>query len=235
VFRLSIGSTRKVVPRAAGERTKRKILSVANELFAKSGFEGVSMRDVGAAAHLPFASVTYHFGTKLGLYRAVFHQYCAPLMTERVDRLRSIVLTASPLDDIGQIAAAIVEPIISIRDAEGGLDFAHLMAREVNDPQEFERGIVAEYFDPVARVAIGLLRRALPKVTKKRIYWAYHFAIGAIAVNHAGTGRIERLSHGVCQSSNTKELRAELTQFVTVALVGTLCPQPEQKRLTRRR
>jgi hypothetical protein len=39
----------------------------------------------------------------------------------------------------------------------GGLDFTRLIAREICDPMESERGIVAEYLDPVAFAALELL------------------------------------------------------------------------------
>ena len=72
---------RRVVPTEAGDQTKERILSAAEQLFAKSGFDGVSMRDIGRAAEVPFALITYHFQSKLGLYQALFrrHQACSPL------------------------------------------------------------------------------------------------------------------------------------------------------------
>ena len=49
---------RRVVPTEAGDQTKERILSAAEQLFAKSGFDGVSMRDIGRAAEVPFALIT---------------------------------------------------------------------------------------------------------------------------------------------------------------------------------
>jgi AcrR family transcriptional regulator len=46
-------------------------MDVAEELFATSGVEGVSVRSINAAAGLAPASVHYHFGDKDGLLRAV--------------------------------------------------------------------------------------------------------------------------------------------------------------------
>lgn len=53
--------------------TKTQILAVANELFARQGFDGVSIRDIAQEADVNVASVNYHFKNKLGLFHAIFH------------------------------------------------------------------------------------------------------------------------------------------------------------------
>jgi AcrR family transcriptional regulator len=52
--------------------TKSKILSVANELFARNGFDGVSIRDIAQAADVNVASINYHFKNKLNLLHHIF-------------------------------------------------------------------------------------------------------------------------------------------------------------------
>ncbi len=216
---------RAVKARPAGDLTKERILAAAERLFADAGFEGVSMRQVGAAADVPFALVTYHFQTKLGLYREVFRRRSRFTASARIEQLEAIKISGQPLEDVRAVAAALVEPLMRVRHEEGGLHFSRLMSREVNDPQEAERGIVAECFDPMARAAISILKQAVPSASDQQIYWAYHFATGAIAVNHANTGRIERLSEGLCQSTNVSELIRELTKFISAGMAGALCPE----------
>lgn len=213
---------RKVTPRANGEQTRAKILLAAEKLFADAGFDGVSMRQVGGAADLPFALVTYHFETKLGLYKAVFKRRADAISSGRVDHLEAIRLGPDRDGNFMAIARALVEPLMLMRDADGGANFIRLMAREVHDPIEGQRGIVAEYFDPVAKVAMNILREAAPQASDKRIAWAYHFATGALAVNYADTGRIERLSNNQCQIAQTEELMEELARFIACGLQGAL-------------
>jgi len=52
--------------------TKTKILIVANELFARNGFDGVSIRDIAQAADVNVASINYHFNNKLNLLHSIF-------------------------------------------------------------------------------------------------------------------------------------------------------------------
>ncbi len=54
--------------------TKSKILAVANELFSKQGFDGVSVRDLANAADVNVAAINYHFKNKLNLYHEI-HEY----------------------------------------------------------------------------------------------------------------------------------------------------------------
>ena len=92
VVHLSKMTGRKVVPTEGGDQTKEKILTAAEKLFAKNGFDGVSMRDVGRAAEVPFALITYHFQTKLGLYQALFRRRQDLLTTQRLERDRKSVV-----------------------------------------------------------------------------------------------------------------------------------------------
>lgn len=63
--------------------TKTKILAVANILFARQGFDGVSIRDIAQVAEVNVASVNYHFKNKLNLFHSIF-EYNYNWMQEKV-------------------------------------------------------------------------------------------------------------------------------------------------------
>ena len=224
-------AVRKVVAREGGDLTKERILVAAEQLFAKSGFDGVSMRDIGRAAEVPYALTTYHFESKLGLYRALFRRREDLLTTQRLQRLNDVQISGDRATDIHQIAAAIVEPLLEFRSLPGGLDFARLIAREICDPVESERGIVAEYLDPVAFAALRLLEKVAREVSYEQICWAFYFASGALAINNANTGRVERLSSGKCQASDSEQVARMLTAFVAAGWNGMLSPQSNPRKL----
>lgn len=50
---------------------RQRLLDAAGHTFAERGFDGVTVRDLAAEARVNLAAVGYHFGDKLGLYRAV--------------------------------------------------------------------------------------------------------------------------------------------------------------------
>lgn len=53
-----------------GEETRTRILNIALGLFGTKGFDGVSTREIAAAASVPAPSLQYYFENKQGLYIA---------------------------------------------------------------------------------------------------------------------------------------------------------------------
>jgi AcrR family transcriptional regulator len=52
--------------------TKNRILNIANELFAKNGYSGTSIRELAKLASVNIAAINYHFQNKTNLYCEVF-------------------------------------------------------------------------------------------------------------------------------------------------------------------
>jgi AcrR family transcriptional regulator len=52
-------------------RTRQRLLEAAARLFARRGFNDVTVREICRAAHANVAAVNYHFHDKLGLYTEV--------------------------------------------------------------------------------------------------------------------------------------------------------------------
>lgn len=55
-------------------RTRSKLLKAAVEVFAESGFDGCSIRQIGKRAGLNHQKIIYHFGTKEDLFLAVLKE-----------------------------------------------------------------------------------------------------------------------------------------------------------------
>lgn len=62
-------ATRKVG--SNGSKTKETILRISTELFAKEGFDRVTMRDIASASSVTMPTIYHHFGDKEKLYREV--------------------------------------------------------------------------------------------------------------------------------------------------------------------
>lgn len=60
-----------VTKREQRELTTAALLGIATELFARRGYASVGLEDVAAAAGVTRGAVYHHFGSKLGLFRAV--------------------------------------------------------------------------------------------------------------------------------------------------------------------
>lgn len=60
------------VLRSDGIEARCRLLDAALTLFAENGFAKTSIRKIAQAAQVNVASISYYFGDKAGLYRAVF-------------------------------------------------------------------------------------------------------------------------------------------------------------------
>lgn len=62
-----------------GERTASRILDVAEDLFARQGYDGTSLRQIADAAELKEPGIYNHFSGKQGLYEAVLFRALNPM------------------------------------------------------------------------------------------------------------------------------------------------------------
>ena len=62
-----------------GERTASRLLDVAEDLFARQGYDGTSLRQVAEAAGIKEPGIYNHFPGKQGLYEAVLFRALNPM------------------------------------------------------------------------------------------------------------------------------------------------------------
>jgi TetR/AcrR family transcriptional regulator, cholesterol catabolism regulator len=70
-----------------GKQARERIISVAETLFNKQGFDGASMRDIAAAAKMQPASMYYHFDSKEELLWAVWEKGGVELLNRVTDAI----------------------------------------------------------------------------------------------------------------------------------------------------
>lgn len=206
--------------------TRDRILDAAESLFAEDGLHAVSVRQIASEAGVPINLITYHFGSKDGLYRSVFERRSPTIVEQRLAGLRLAEDEPDPERRLALIVKALVLPMVRLRVLDAQSRFGRLMAREASDPNAFKRGIIPQMFDPVAQEVVAALSRTLPDRSKTQIYWGYQFALGALIYLMTDTGRIERLSGGLCRSHDADTVCRYLVPFLTAALREGLAATP---------
>jgi AcrR family transcriptional regulator len=195
--------------------TRERILDAAERLFAERGYHGVSIRDVTGAAEVDVALVAYHFGNKQGLLEAVFLRRAADLNDERIALLDGVLARSGRrAPRLEEIIDAFTRPLLdrSTRGSAGWKSYFALIA-EINNSPEFGGVLMTRFFDPVVQRFIEAIRRALPRCADRDLYWAYHFLSGALTLTFAETGRIDKLSGGVCRSSDLASVHERLVPY----------------------
>jgi len=217
-----------------------RILDAAEQLFAQRGYHGVSLRDITRAAGVDVALVSYHFGGKRELFTAVFERRAEVLNRERLERLDEVCHAARPgSPTIEAIVNAFTEPLLQ-RSARGGAGWKSYFAlvAYVNNSPEFGPVMMTRHFDPLVDRFIAVLREALPVCPPREIYWGYQFLTGALTLTFAETGRIDKLSGGLCRSTDLDSVHQRLIPYVAAGF-RALCaraqpPARPGKRLERR-
>jgi AcrR family transcriptional regulator len=194
--------------------TKRRILAAAERLFARDGFDGVSLREIASEAHAHLALIHYHFGSKMDLYRAIWTERYTPEVANRRD------LGFASIDykqDRHKLIRALVElyllPIMKLTDVEDFQDFVSIGAREWTDPKEQERGVLEEFLDPTARKFLSCFARALPELAPSLVAYGYQVMLGCTVLHVADQNRITRISEGVVIGRDAKSATGPLVEF----------------------
>lgn len=77
------------VPAAPPEDARERLLHAGLRLFAHQGFSKTSTRELAEAASVNVASISYYFGDKAGLYRAVFFEPMGGTAADEIARYSS--------------------------------------------------------------------------------------------------------------------------------------------------
>jgi hypothetical protein len=88
------------------------------------------------------------------------------------------------------------------------------LVAQVNNSPEWGPVLMTRHFDPLVDKFIAVLCEALPDCPPREIYWGYQFLTGALTLTFAETGRIDKLSGGLCKSSDLDSVHERLSPFV---------------------
>jgi len=140
--------------RPGGEESRSRILDEAGKLFARDGFDGVTIRHIASRAGVNLAAVGYHFGSKKGLYHEVMCQILAdvrPILEPAVTALqRGVAAAAGDRCALAALAAGFVRHTLTSVLLNDRLRWQHaLLVREFAQPSEEFPMILTKAVDPM--------------------------------------------------------------------------------------
>lgn len=183
---------------------RERILDASESLFARSGFNGVSTKDIGQAADVDPSLLHYYFDTKAGLYLAVIARRAGYVNATRRQALETYAAEAGPGITVAGVVRTYVESTFELarKGDEGYRNYLTVIAQMNSTPAGGIPGLEGTPFDEVVQLFVDLLRRASPGSNDADLYWFYHMLSGAISLSWARTGRIDALSNGQCRSTD---------------------------------
>src|ERR1700753_4434944 len=96
------------------QATSERILDSAEELFAKHGIYGVTMREIAELAHVDTALLHYYFESKRGVFDAVFARRADILNSERMLEMDRYENEVGANVTVEGIIAAYLRPMFSL-------------------------------------------------------------------------------------------------------------------------
>jgi AcrR family transcriptional regulator len=204
------------VDRRRAPKKKLKILDAAEAVFVKYGYYGASLRDIAAAARVPLALLSYHFGNKEGLFRAVIERRAPANATGMQQALHSTLTKRAGKSKLEAVLLAFIEPLVerSMRGGPGWKNYIRLMAQIANLPQqEVFVSAVPENYEGIVRSFIESIRAIYPKMAEADLQFSFYFYQAAIVHILVESGIIDRQSNSKIRSSDLDAIVPKLVRF----------------------
>ena len=152
--------------------TRDRILDAAETLFIEHGFAGTSVRAIATEAGVNLAATNYHFGSKKGLFSAVFQRRVQPINEERLQRLSRLqkeVQVGKRKLTIRLVLECFFEPL---RHVDPGIPA--LVGRMHGEPASLTRPILEEAFlEGLTRFPVFSFFHILRACSKFRRYFRF--------------------------------------------------------------
>lgn len=210
-------------PKSEGRRTRAEqraasvklILDTSEELFAQLGYFGVTIKDVADRMGIHPALIHYYFDGKKALFDAVFERRVEYAVAKRTAGLDAYEAEAGDHPTVEGALRAYYDGAfdVYVNDEEGWRNFGRIFA-QVNNAPGYGAEKMDLYFDPLVLRLIDLLKKALPDATPEDLFWSFQFTSGAYTLILSRTGRIDRLSDGLCASDDFEAVRDRFVTFM---------------------
>lgn len=199
-----------------------QILDAAEYLFSIHGLYGVTLKDVAQRVGAHHTLLNYYFTDKKKLFEAVIARRAEVTIALRMKALDDYDAATKGRPTVEGALRAFLDTDLDLysQGGENWKNYGALGAQVSNTPYGAE--LMDFHFDPVVLRLIGLLKAALPDCAEADIFWGYHFVTGALMLTLARTGRINRLSGGLCDSDDFGAVKDRMATFMAAGFMS-LC------------
>ncbi len=203
-------------------KTRDVLLNVAEELFSKHGYDGISVRDITEQAGTRLAAINYHFETKQKLYDDVILRRAHILSSDRLLMLNAIDLEQlDAKNKLKELAQAFIYPLLtrSTGKEKGWKNYCRLIAQVAALNHSFPKAII-EAFNPPAIEFIGVLKQILPELSDREAQYAFQFMLGTTLYMFTYNSRLKGLSDGNYSSKHMKTIYPDMVKYIVGGLLN---------------
>lgn len=195
-----------------------RILSAAEAAFSEGSYSEVSIRKIAIRSKVNLALISYHFGSKEGLYRAVVRRRGNDIVRARENALTEFENRGAP-PTLEELVRAYIKPVFDIkREGPRGIAFVKVQARLHNEADELFLRIRREIYDNISKRYIRMLEKTMPHLSTQDISWRIAFLIGAVNYMLPGVDRLNDLSDNTVSTANIDQLEEQLATFLVAGL-----------------
>ena len=197
-----------------------QILDEAEYLFSKKGLYGVTLRDVSKRVGIHTTLGHYYFKDKQNLFEAVFSRRADVTSSRRMEALEAYELEVADKPTVEGALHAFLDTDLDLyyEGGENWMNYASFCACVSNTLEGAE--LMDKHFDPVVLKLINILKMALPDYSDEDIFWGYHFVTGSLMGTLARTGRIDKLSGGLCHSDDFPAVKLRIAKFMSAGFLA---------------
>ncbi|WP_086984433.1 TetR/AcrR family transcriptional regulator [Vibrio aphrogenes] len=180
---------------AVRNKTKAKIMDVAEALFAEHGFNDTSLRSITTKANVNLASVNYHFGDKKTLVRAVLNRYLEAFMPELEKTLTE--LNTRDHYTMTEVFNTLVQPLLSLDKVRpnGASRFMLLTGRGYTDVQGHLRWFITTRYSTVLNLFTLSVQKANPNLDPETLFWRLHFTLGTCVFTMSSSKALAEIAY----------------------------------------
>jgi len=213
----------------AHAETRARIIDAAGEVFARTGFEKATVREICSLAQANVAAVNYHFGDKLGLYTEVLKTAaCAG---------RTVLDEASTFGDPeGALGHYIHGMFQNMRGADRPAWFARVMLHELVQPTEALDVVVEQMIRPNSRILCSIVGKILNRPPEDELTRLSAASVIGQVIHHVHAKPvISKLWPEIgAAAGNTSKIADHITGFSLAAMRSLRQPNAPAKHFVRR-
>ena len=217
---------------AADRDTKERLLKAAKDLFIRKGFSGVSIREIAREAEANSALISYYFGDKEGLFKGVLESFVRPL---NASRMAQFALLEKQADiTVEEVVHAWVAPMFLMPKSLNASPVVSLSLTLSAEYDNLSEQIILDLYDEMNECFLCLLERCLPKASRTSLVWRLYFLVGAaMTASRPRTKSVQKLTHGMIDHQDTKEMVHQLVQFAAAGFRALELQTPKPRKTTR--